>query len=128
MMTACEAHRTLLYDQRGEALPKPGQMGRLQVSVERRPAVIDLIEEDVVRRPFHLHNIELSAARLVGKRMAGIVLRQSEEGLKTVGFDHELRDDHEGGRLSELGHDRGPSRLTPPWQLVGRRPAPSRAA
>src|SRR3954471_2854512 len=105
MMTACEAHRTLLHDQRGEALPEPGQMRRPQVSLERRPAVINLIEEEVVRRPLHLDNIELSAARLVGERMAGIVLRQSQEGLKTVGFDHELRDDHEGGRLSGLGHD-----------------------
>src|SRR3954453_11558555 len=105
MMTACEAHRPLLHHQRGEALPKPGQMRRLQVGVERRPAVIHLIKEHMVRSSFHLDNIELSAARLVGERVAGIVLRQSQEGLKTVGFDHELRDDHEGGRLSGLGHD-----------------------
>src|SRR3954468_19458569 len=106
MMPGCEAHGPLFHHQRGEALPKPGQMRRLQVGVERRPTVIHLIKENVVRSSFHVHNIELSAARLVCERMAGIVLRQSEGGLKTVGFDHELRDDHEGGRLSGLGHDR----------------------
>ena len=74
-MTACEAHGALLHDQGREALPKPGQMRRSQVSVERRPAVIHLIEEDLAGRPFHLNNVELSATRLVGNRMAGIVLR-----------------------------------------------------
>jgi hypothetical protein len=49
-------------------------MRRSQMRVERRPAVIHLIEEDLARRPFHLNNVELSAARLVGNRMAGIVL------------------------------------------------------
>src|SRR5215212_11127792 len=83
MMAACEAHGALLHDQRGGALPKPGQMGRLQMSVERRSAVIHLIEKDVVRRPFHLHNVELSAARLVRHPMAGTVLRQGQEGIKT---------------------------------------------
>src|SRR5918912_1232384 len=95
----CEADRALLHHQRREALPKPGQMRRLQMGVKCRPAVIHLIEEDVVRRSFHLDNVELSAAWLVGNRMAGIVLRQSQEGVKTVQFDHEFRDYHEGGRL-----------------------------
>src|SRR3954470_4902846 len=36
--------------------------------------------------------------------MAGIVLRQGQEGAKTARFDHEFRDHHEGGRLCGLGH------------------------
>src|SRR5215204_5655075 len=105
MMTACEAHGPLLHYQRGEALPEPGQMRRLQMGVKRLPTVIHLIEEDVVRRLFHLDNVELSAARLIGHRMVSIVLRQSQEGVHAVGFDHEFRDDHEAGRLFGLGHD-----------------------
>src|SRR4051812_33183099 len=65
-MTACEAHGPLLQYQSREALPKPGQMRRLQVGVERRPAVVHLVEEDMVGRPFHLDEVEPSAARLVG--------------------------------------------------------------
>ena len=75
MMTAREADGALLQHQRGEALPKPGQMRRLQMGVKRPPAVVHLVEKDVVRRPFHLDNIELSTARLVGQGMAGVVLR-----------------------------------------------------
>jgi hypothetical protein len=84
------------------------------MGVERRPALIHLIEEDLVRCPFHLDNVELSAPGLVGNRMAGIILRQSQEGLKTVGFDHEFRDYHEDGRLFGLGHGVAPRLLTPP--------------
>jgi len=46
--------------------------------------------------------------------MAGIVVRQSQEGVNAVGFDHEFRDDHEGRRLFGLGHTVGPSLLTLP--------------
>jgi hypothetical protein len=65
MITICEADKAL--PQRREALPKPDQMWRLQMGLERHPADIHLIEEDLVRRPFHLGNVELSAARLVGQ-------------------------------------------------------------
>ena len=58
-MTVCEAHGALLHNQCGEALPEPGQVRRPQVGVERRPAVIDLIEEDVAGRPLHLDDVEL---------------------------------------------------------------------
>jgi hypothetical protein len=61
-----------------------------------------------------LDNIELSTARLGGQGMAGVVMREGQEGVNAVGFDYELRDDHEGGRLSGLGHGVGPPLLTPP--------------
>ena len=85
-MTARKADRTLLQPQRGEALPKPGQMRRLQMGVECRPAVIHLVKEDVEKRLFHLDYVQLSAARLVGNRMAAIVLRQGQEGVNKSGL------------------------------------------
>ena len=50
-----------------------------------------------MRRPFHLDNIELLTARLVGQGMAGVVVREGQEGVNAVGFDYELRDDHGDG-------------------------------
>src|SRR4051794_134936 len=128
MMTACGAHGALLHYQCGEALSKPGQMRRLQMGIERRPAVIHLIEEDVVGRPLHLDNVELPAARLVGNGMARIVLRQGQEGVDAVRLDDEFRDHHEGGRVSGLGHGADPPLLTPPWPSGALRSAPSRVA
>src|SRR4051794_1288767 len=55
--------------------------------------------------------------------MAGIVLRQGQEGAKTARFDHEFRDHHEGGRLSGLGH--GPSLPAHAALEVGGAPARS---
>ena len=52
----------------------------------RRPAVIHLIEENLARRPFHLNNVELSAARLVGNRMAGIVLASAKKASRQSGL------------------------------------------
>ena len=49
------------------------------MGLERRAAVIHLIEEDVIRRPLRLDDIELSAARLVGDRMAGVVLCKTKK-------------------------------------------------
>src|SRR4051794_9657577 len=128
MMTACEAHEALLHYQCGEALSKPGQMQRLQMGIKRRSAVIHLIEENVVRRPLHLDDVELPAARLVGNGMARIVLRQGQEGVDAVRLDDEFRDHHEGGRLSGLGHGVDPPPLTPSWPSMGLRSVPSRVA
>jgi hypothetical protein len=81
-------------------------MGRLQVRVERRLVLVDLVEHDVVGLRLLDRDVELVAARLLADRGAGILAGELKEALETVRPDVELGDDDKGALAGAgRGHD-----------------------